>query len=811
MRTMTNKMRKDSGYTLIELAIGIMIIGLLLAPALYLYGQKLAFDKEQQTKDAIWEARNALGSFVSAYGRFPCPAPVDIGPGNPNYGFEDCTGTAPGIVTATSASVNPALTDKNIYIGSLPFRQMNMQESQSYDGYGDRLTYAVTVMLTSSGTFVPGLGGISVEDVNGNSVLGTPDSAPFVVVSHGKENEGARTRSGVLTGACLAGPIEAENCNDDEVFLDASPRVGYDDVLIHDFSATELAYWKYSSSNSQNVELTQAVGFGVGNSSPADFATSSAGTLNVFTKAANDAVMLASGGAFQSDNLCNYDGSNCFPPSVIGGQIAASKGMACPTGEFLVAIENGAPVCKSEIFISCPSGQFITGIKNGKIECSANVSQCPAQNVTTSCGSAASIGPKFDGEIQDVRDGRCYNLANFTNTNKAYITNNVTTFTDLENYIASLNSAARNQGSCDLIRDNYQCTGTTWGPAAVPHQEIYNYRKFPRSYTATGNYANHFDVGVGPDFFDTANYMTSDPNNTQKNHDCWCREDYYVQQTSCPSGAPGFKYNIYKHRCPQTDQHYKWTWVYGSDEFCGCVDTTSNSSQRCDSYYSVSRGSISGRVQKTTYYTCDGAGNSILDTGVSPNPQEDTSACICPNNAPSITTRACPSGTTNSFSYNGKSYTGISEVRTTPWVCPEGAGLPVSGAAGAGYADTTTIYDPASDGHPCVCDSSLTKTEHENCPAGYSGAGYDYNVKWDCTLNSGAGDWEPQSSWTLIPPGDCSKCVWRTGGGISSSQDTMVGPAADDPGEDCTCGATKPCHTGTAGAFTNYSSCTCSP
>ena len=154
------------GYSLIEIAIVLAMVGALSATAISIYGNHVVHEKTQETKEVSTNVAATVGSFRSVYGRYPCPSPIDAVAGDLDYGLEnsDCKaatyGTAGscvnGICTAQSANASSDL----IVIGTLPFKSMGLRESDIYDGYGDKITYAVTAPLTAAATFNMANGGI---------------------------------------------------------------------------------------------------------------------------------------------------------------------------------------------------------------------------------------------------------------------------------------------------------------------------------------------------------------------------------------------------------------------------------------------------------------------------------------------------------------------------------------------------------------------------------------------------------------------------------------------------------------------------
>lgn len=198
-------LKKQAGFTLIELALVLVIGGVLmgtLASTLMIYIKKNQMKVTQQRLDAI---DDGLQEYLSLNGELPCVASAAAVPDSATFGMQsaDCS----------------AATDPNAVItGSVPIRTINLPDDYSLDAWGNRFTYAVTAFLATDGKYDRTQGKIGIIDANGNSVIGTPNSAHYVIVSHGPDSLGATTMDGLNTGSCDTGALDGENCNGDSVF-----------------------------------------------------------------------------------------------------------------------------------------------------------------------------------------------------------------------------------------------------------------------------------------------------------------------------------------------------------------------------------------------------------------------------------------------------------------------------------------------------------------------------------------------------------------------------------------------------------------
>ena len=239
-----------SGFTLIEMAIVMIIGGILLSfmgSALLMYVEK---SRVRDTEVRMETIKEALSQYLSINRRYPCVARRDIAPGEdplgePAFGREvnvDCTA---GVIAGTARA--PSTVPK-IRIGAVPVRSLNLPDEMAFDGWGRRFTYAVTEELasvnsgTGDGTLYTNDGGeILIADSSEVPFIPTVDGSPahFVLVSHGRTGDGAYTYSGNQTTPCPTNTKDDENCDDDDTFLitlvnsEAATGDFYDDYIAY--------------------------------------------------------------------------------------------------------------------------------------------------------------------------------------------------------------------------------------------------------------------------------------------------------------------------------------------------------------------------------------------------------------------------------------------------------------------------------------------------------------------------------------------------------------------------------------------------
>ncbi len=204
------------GFTLIELAIVLAILGLLLGGGSMLLQPLLDNNRRNETKARLKVIEDALVLYAATNYDLPCPSDPALGPGSASNGVEATPGSAS--CSSTMAS------------GGVPWRTLGLSESDVVDGWGRRISYAVTVTLAVTGAPsitsplncpANGFGGITqgkLENRGANNAaifgaLGTANAAKaaYVLVSHGENNKGGYMPSGAQTSATGASTTELSN------------------------------------------------------------------------------------------------------------------------------------------------------------------------------------------------------------------------------------------------------------------------------------------------------------------------------------------------------------------------------------------------------------------------------------------------------------------------------------------------------------------------------------------------------------------------------------------------------------------------
>lgn len=225
----------SAGFTLTELAVVLVILSLLIGGLLVPLSAQMDARNASDTRASLAEIREALLGYAAVNGRLPCPAAAT---------------TASGAGGAGGEEFNLGTGQCSLLAGVVPWATLGVKET---DAWGRRYTYRVTPLFaqcvapayavgapcTSGYSFLlTSTGNMDVRSTAGGSVIA--NKVPAVVISHGKNGNGAYTLAGTQlpTGADVdeqdnqlispAGVVTTANLD----FVSKTPTATFDDEVM---------------------------------------------------------------------------------------------------------------------------------------------------------------------------------------------------------------------------------------------------------------------------------------------------------------------------------------------------------------------------------------------------------------------------------------------------------------------------------------------------------------------------------------------------------------------------------------------------
>lgn len=258
---MTESRRKSRGFSLVEIAIVLAILGFVLTLGLQATGAYLSQERRKVSLARVAGLDVALANYVAVQGRLPCPADGALPPGDANLGLERREADGTCLFVAGIPIMNR---------GVVPWVTLGLTETEALDGWNTRISYrtitavaappnlgftsnraldatscdpggvaarallapgvpphsvetcaaactlATLAACTSPLNFVTGRG-LNVRDAVAGTLLMDPAAgtgAAYVLISHGENRGGGYDSAGTLqAGTPANGVREAPNAN----------------------------------------------------------------------------------------------------------------------------------------------------------------------------------------------------------------------------------------------------------------------------------------------------------------------------------------------------------------------------------------------------------------------------------------------------------------------------------------------------------------------------------------------------------------------------------------------------------------------
>jgi prepilin-type N-terminal cleavage/methylation domain-containing protein len=208
----THRHWRTRGFTLLEMAIVLVIVGFLLSGMLSGMSALQLVQREDGTQRQLEEMRIALITFATINRRLPCPAAPATAETVAGAGLE----RAPTVAGCTGGAA-----------GAFPWATLGLPQT---DAWGRRFSYRVTPAFAR---LAPAITMASVGDntVQNLSAVSVASQVPAVIVSHGRDGAGSRNRLGALAAAgSNAGQVE--NSDADAIFVSDIASGGFDDLVV---------------------------------------------------------------------------------------------------------------------------------------------------------------------------------------------------------------------------------------------------------------------------------------------------------------------------------------------------------------------------------------------------------------------------------------------------------------------------------------------------------------------------------------------------------------------------------------------------
>lgn len=302
---MAHTSSKSNGFTLLELTVVLVIIGLLVAALATFLTQYVREIREQEYREKIDTITSSLANYIKDESfrgddpatpivegplnfvtdpdgaiNFPCPADPNLGPGDAGFGQEvrvnDGANTTVNpwtgaVIPQTTCSTAGGITgvDTNadgtddVFYGAIPVATIDLDSDYIVDQYGQKFTYAVSrgPSLNFGLSGASPVGNITIDIAPPGPASDIP-GIDFAIIHHGQDASGSNSLQGAISVPCpgAGATLDQQNCDDadgviiaegDNRNLNRGSGLYYDDRVVFTLRgiADKEEYWQFNDVN----------------------------------------------------------------------------------------------------------------------------------------------------------------------------------------------------------------------------------------------------------------------------------------------------------------------------------------------------------------------------------------------------------------------------------------------------------------------------------------------------------------------------------------------------------------------------------
>jgi prepilin-type N-terminal cleavage/methylation domain-containing protein len=228
-------LKRNRGFTFIELSISLFLMSIIAISMVAISNAVSTYNKKKLTEQKLNKIEQAISIFLTNNERLPCPASLLLDDSQSTFGVED---------TSFGAGITESGTSNKLAYGQVPTKTLNLSDEYAFDGWGNKISYAVQDDFASTTTdnfekthydtaqIIIKSDGVSGENVTTDAI--------YVLISHGENGYGAYNSSGSqipISGSGAGYNAELTNIISagtfDDTFVQDLYNTDFDDIVRH--------------------------------------------------------------------------------------------------------------------------------------------------------------------------------------------------------------------------------------------------------------------------------------------------------------------------------------------------------------------------------------------------------------------------------------------------------------------------------------------------------------------------------------------------------------------------------------------------
>ncbi len=186
--------KKTFGFTLLELSITILIIGILTVAGINFQASLSKNSHTNITLDKMNKINDAIKIFILENGRLPCPSDITVS-------VKNLSDIGQELTNCESSDGAYTTDDDYTYVyGGVPTKALGLPSNYTFDAWGNKIAYATNVKYTDKEYFIrDGEKGLTINNLNDDTIT---NDATYILISPGEDKKASYNKFGEHRNEC---------------------------------------------------------------------------------------------------------------------------------------------------------------------------------------------------------------------------------------------------------------------------------------------------------------------------------------------------------------------------------------------------------------------------------------------------------------------------------------------------------------------------------------------------------------------------------------------------------------------------------